>query len=183
MPGQLAPTSLILLISALSLACIATQPADGGKTAEARPGFSTYTDPTHGFSISFPKGFVVRPQDVSKLVRSSPALVASVFFMNPTMATGDQAGPPDLEVRVYRANGADSVKSWLVSVRFATSEGLAAAKPFRNASVAGLEVCRSPMLAPNCSIYVLRDDRVYQLTPLSIEGTAMIETFALPPGS
>ena len=62
-----------------------------------------YVDATSGFRISYPQGFVIKPQDVSKLAQFTPTPITSIFFMNPTMAKGDLAGiePPDLEVRVY----------------------------------------------------------------------------------
>jgi hypothetical protein len=149
----------------------------------AAAGWTAYVDPTYGFSISYPSGFVVQPQDVSKLAQFTPTPVASIFFMNPTMATGALAGiePPDLEVRVYQAGAVDSLKSWLVSVGFAAVDSGAIVQPYRHASVSGLKVCQSTMIAPGCSVYVLRSGRVYQLTPISREGEAMIETFALLP--
>lgn len=146
-------------------------------------GWSDYVDPTYGFSIGYPKGFVVRPQDVSKLAQFTPTPLASIFFMNPTMAAGDLSGiePPDLQVRVYQAGAMDSLKSWLVSVGFVSNDSGTVTQAYRNASVSGLKVCQSTMIAPGCSVYVLRSGRVYQLTPISLEGEAMIETFALLP--
>lgn len=147
-------------------------------------GLTAYVDPTYGFRIGHPNGFVVQPQDSAKFAQFTPTPVASIFFMNPTIAAGVRAGiePPDLEVRVYQAGAVDSLKSWLVSVGFASSSDSGAdAQPYRNASVSGLKVCQSTMIAPGCSVYVLRSGRVYQLTPFSLEGEAMIETFALLP--
>ncbi len=156
-------------------------PSRGSPVSSA--GWSTYADPTQGFSIGYPKDFVVQSRDVSKLARVTPMLLASILFMNPTMAAGKLAGsePPDLEVRVYRAEGAASLTSWLVSVGLASSDMVTAGQPFRNASVDGLEVCQSTMIAPGCSVYILRNGRAYQLTSISLEGETMIETFALPP--
>jgi hypothetical protein len=142
-------------------------------------GWVTYINSAAGFSITYPKGFVVQPQDVSKFAQFTPTPVTSIFFMNPTMAAGALAGiePPDLEVRVYRAGAADSLRSWLVSAGFA-SVGSSAVQPYQNASVSGLEVCQATLIAPGCSVYVLHSGRVYQLTPMSREGEAMSETFA-----
>jgi hypothetical protein len=144
-------------------------------------GWTAYVDPTHGFRINYPNGFVVQPQDISKLAHFTPTPVASIFFMNPTMAAGDLAGiePPDLEVRVYQAGAVDSLESWLVSVGFASASSGVFVRPYRNASVSGLKVCQSTLIAPSCAVYVLHSGRVYQLTPISLEGEAMIETFAL----
>jgi hypothetical protein len=101
--------------------------------------------------------------------------------MNPTMAAGALAGiePPDLEVRVYQTGTTDSLQSWLASVGLASVDSGAAIQPYRNASVSGLRVCQSTMIAPGCSVYVLHNSRVYQLTPISREGKTMIETFTL----
>jgi len=144
-------------------------------------GCSTYVNVAHGFSIGYPQSFFVQPQEVSKLSRFTPTPVASMFFMNPTMASGALAGiePPDPEVRVYRAEAADSLKNWLFSGGIASSAGSAGYQPYRSASVDGLKVCHSTLIAPGCSVYVLHSGRVYQLMPVSREGEAMIGTFAL----
>ena len=97
------------------------------------------------------------------------------------MAAGDFAGiePPDLAVRVYRAEAVDSLQGWLASVGLVSAEDGAVTPPYRNTSISGLKVCRATMIAPGCSVYVLGSGRVYQLTPISVEGEAMIKTFAL----
>ena len=142
-----------------------------------------YVNPTYDFSISYPNGFVIQSQDVSKLSQLTPTPVASIFFMNPTMAAGDMAGiePPDLEVRVYQTEAVDSLKSWLVSVGFATIDNRDVIQHYHNANVNGLRVCQSTLIAPGCSVYVLGSGRVYQLSPISLEGEAMIKTFVLLP--
>lgn len=205
MSRHLLSISLALAISSIGLAttsgCVGRKATDdraaspsqqpAGTTpnaGEATPGpestlshhGATYTDPTYGFSIDYPKDFVLQVQDVSKLPRFTPAPLASIFFMNPTMAAGGLAGiePPDLEVRVYRAEAVDSLKSWLISAHLASSEGITSAPPFRNTSSRGLRVCQSTMIAPGCSVYVLHGNRVYQLTAISLEGEAMVETFS-----
>jgi hypothetical protein len=140
-------------------------------------GWIAHVDPKNGFSISYPKGFVVKPQEVAKLAQFTPRPVASIFFMNPTMAAGALAGvePPDLEVRVYQAGAAKSLTSWLAAVGFTSGANV---QPYRNANVSGQKVCQSTLIAPGCSVYILRSGRVYQLTPISMEGEAMMETFA-----
>ena len=95
------------------------------------------------------------------------------------MAKGALAGiePPDMELRVYQAGTVNSLKSWLTSVGFLNSGS--AAQPYRNTNVSGVKLCQSTLIAPGCFVYVLHDGRVYQLTPISREGEAMLETFAL----
>lgn len=82
-------------------------------------------------------------------------------------------------MRVYRAEAVDSLQGWLASVGLASAGDGAVARPYRNANISGLKVCRATMIAPGCSVYVQGSGRVYQLTPISVEGEAMIETFAL----
>jgi hypothetical protein len=157
--------------------------ADGGRIAPA--GWSRYVDRTHGFSVAYPRGFVARTQDVSRFAAFRPAPVASVFFMNPTMAAGALAGiePPDLEVRVYRAGATASLEPWLRSADLLSAGDRAVARHHPGAGVGALEVCRATMIAPGCSVYILHGHRVYQLTPISLEGQAMLDTFTLLSGA
>jgi len=158
--------------------------AGGGPAGSGRPPVTGdrrhFTDASLGFRIGHPVGFVVRSQDVSRLA-FQPRPLASIFFMNPTMAAGDLAGiePPDLQLRVYRAEGAPSLAAWLAAAGFLPAGGRSAAKSVGRGGVDGLEVCAATLVAPGCSIYVLGRGRVYQLTPISREGEAMIETFEL----
>jgi hypothetical protein len=99
--------------------------------------------------------------------------------MNPIMAAGDLAGiePPDLEVRVYQVGVVNSLRSWLLSVEFISTDNSAVPQTYRNSNVTGLKVCQSTMLAPGCSVYVLQGNYVYQLTPISVEGEKIMDTF------
>jgi hypothetical protein len=194
--GQQAGMELNIVKAApMSKAELANQPQGQsepgvGKTGEQKStpillvslaGWTAYVDPIYGFRINYPNGFIVQPQDVSKLAQFTPTPVASIFFMNPIMAAGDLAGiePPDLQVRVYQAGAVDSLENWLNSVGFASASSGVFVHPYQNASVSGLKVCQSAEIAPSCAVYVLGSGRVYQLTPISLEGEAMIETFAL----
>ncbi len=143
----------------------------------------TYVDPHHRFSVAYPKDFVIKPQDVAKLAGSIPTPLASIYFMNPTMATGDLAEiePPDLEVRVYRSAAVDTLDRWLDSAGLGSIDSGATREPYRRAGVSGLRVCQATLLAPGCSVYILHRDRVYQLTPISVAGEAIVKTFALLP--
>jgi hypothetical protein len=181
-------TFLAFMMSVIGLATTAGESV-AGATGQQPPrpglpvlpaGWTAYVDPTFGFRIGYPSGFVVQPQDVSKFAQFTPPPVASIFFMNPTMATGALAGiePPDLAVRIYHTGALDSLERWLASVGFTSVESGAVVQPFRNASSSGLKVCQSTLMAPGCAVYVLHSGRVYQLTPLSQEGEAMMATFA-----
>lgn len=146
-------------------------------------GSKTYIDRLYGFSVKHPDGFVVRPQDPSRLGGFSPTPIVSIHFMNPTMAKGALAGmePPDLDVRVYRAGAASSLENWLASTGFASKGGGTDVRPYRNANLSGLKVCQTTMIAPGCSYYFLFGGRVYALTPATVEGEAMLESFSPAP--
>jgi len=154
----------------------------GGASPPPTAGWTAFVDAAHGFRIEHPKGFVVRGQDVSG-TPLQPVPKAAIFIMNPTMASGDLAGiePPDLAVRVYRADGVASAAGWLAAAGRAHAGEGAVTRPYRHRSVEGIEVCAATLLAPGCSIYVLGGGRMYQLTPISLEGEAMVKTFALLP--
>lgn len=142
-------------------------------------GWRRFVDSSHGFSLCLPNGFVTQPKDVSRLSQFTPSPVASIFFMNPTVARGDQSGiePPDLEVRVYQVVGVvDSLKRWLGTAGFLDSGSFA--QPYGNN---GQKICKSTMIFPNCFIYFLNKARVYQLTPFTQAGESIIETFLLLP--
>jgi hypothetical protein len=72
-----------------------------------------------------------------------------------------------------------SLAEWLTAVGFA-SKG-AELHSYHTGEVGGVKLCHTTLLAPGCSVYVLHDGCVYQLTPGSREGERMIETFVLMP--
>lgn len=160
---------------------VGAQPPDSVPVLPA--GVTTHVDPIRGFSIDHPGGFLVLPQEASRLSQFHPAPVASIFFTTPIPGAGDRGGmdPPDLEVRVYAAGAALSLESWLASVGFTSAEGGTSTEPCRSARAVGLKVCQSTMIFPGCSCFFLRGGSVFQLTPASLEGEAMVETFTLLP--
>ena len=103
--------------------------------------------------------------------------------MNPTMAKGDLA---ESSRRTWTygfiqvGQGIPWRTGW-IQLLLPPSNAEPSPQPYQNGRVSGLKVCQATMIAPGCSVYVLRGDRVYQLTPMSVEGEAMIETFALLP--
>jgi hypothetical protein len=143
-------------------------------------GWTTYIDPEYRFRVDHPDRFVVRRRKTSELSQFNPAPAASVFIMNPQMAAGALAGiePPDLEIRVYRADTPQSLTSWLADVGFAFGDSGAVVTPYRTSIADGLKVCPSTMIAPGCSVYLSSHGLVYQLTPASREGENMSRRFA-----
>jgi hypothetical protein len=142
-----------------------------------------YADSAYKFSVSYPADFVSRPQPAEKLAQLTPKPVASFSFLNPVSASSDVADlePADLEVRVYDVEKLASLDSWLTSNGLLPADGSVAPKPFQTANVSGVQVCASTMIAPGCSYFVIVSGRVYQLTPATLAGEAMVKTFALVP--
>jgi len=144
-----------------------------------------FADHDYRFRLVRPPRFTVRRRTSTELHDFSPAPAAAVFFMNPNMASGDLAGiePPDLEVRVYRAQGRGSLKSWLAQNDVAYGDTGVRVSAYREGSVNGLEVCQSTLIAPGCSVYVRDGDRVYQLRAATRDGERMLATFLPLPRS
>ena len=158
---------------------------DSGAQVEDRQPLSgaivTYADDTYKFSVEYPSEFVFRTQPIDKLVQLTPKPDSSFIFMDPVTASSDivDLELADLEIRVFVTGQISSLDSWL------SSNGLwdntVELKPFKTANVSGVEVCASTMIAPGCSYFVIGSDWVYQLTPATLEGENMINTFMLLP--
>jgi hypothetical protein len=120
-------------------------------------------------------------QPAEHLAQFTPMPSAALRVMSPVIAASDLGDrePADLEIRVYEVGQIASLERWL------TSNGLLSAgdtvQPFQAANVSGVEVCASTMLAPGCSYFVLGSTWIYQLTPATQEGEAMMDTFMLLP--
>jgi hypothetical protein len=99
--------------------------------------------------------------------------------MNPKIASSDivDLEPADLEIRVFETGPPTPLESWLTSNHLMSTGDKV--QPFDTANISGVQVCASPALAPGCSYFILDNARVYQLTPATQEGEAMIETFML----
>jgi len=141
----------------------------------------SYADSTYTFRVQYPGDFVFRTQSAEKVGQLTPRPTASFIFMNPVTAASDlgELEPADLEIRVYEVGQIASLENWLTSNTLLSAGDTV--QPFQAANVSGVEVCASTMLAPGCSYFVLGRDKIYQLTPATQEGDAIIDTFALLP--
>jgi hypothetical protein len=142
-----------------------------------------YADSTFKFSVSYPADFVFRAQPMEKLANLKPKPEAAFIIMNPVTASSDivDLEPADLEIRVYGVGQITSLESWLTSDGLLPVDGSVPLRPFHTAHISGVEVCASTLIAPGCSYFVLGKGWVYQLTPATLEGEAMIDTFMLIP--
>lgn len=144
-------------------------------------GWVDYVDTVNSFKISYPNDYVAQSQDNATLAQFEPKPIASIFIMNPDMARGELAGiePPDLSVRVFKdasVNSVDSLLAWLRTTGLSSLEG-DSIKSYQNGNVNGVNICFSTLLAPGCSVFVIDNGFIYQLTALGSEGEAMIDSF------
>lgn len=170
-----------------------SEPGAGGASggSETEPGAQgeqpgtrvVYTDRTYKFEVDSPADFVFHTQPAEKLAQLDPMPDASFSFMNPVTAASDLADlePADLEIRVYVAGQIASLESWLTSVGLLPADGTIPLQPFQTANVSGVQMCASTMIAPGCSYFVYGSGWVYQLTPATLEGETMVNTFKLIP--
>jgi hypothetical protein len=149
---------------------------------QSQPEKLTFTDNTYKFSLCYPADFVFRSQPPEKLANLKPKPDASLIIMNPVTAASESVDlePADLEIRVY-SMGQRSLESWLTSNGLLPASGTITVKTFQAANVAGVELCDSTQTAFGCSYFVLGDGWIYQLTPATVEGETMIDTFMLLP--
>jgi hypothetical protein len=164
--------------------------APGPSAGQSRPGQSApaggtavYTDSAYQFAVNHPADFVLRALPADELAQFSPTPDAVFTFMNPVTAASDIAEyePADLELRVYALNQGATLNDWLVATGLLSIENLALLKPFQAADTTGVELCASTMIAPGCSYFFVGNGRVYRLTPATLDGEAMLNTFRLNP--
>jgi hypothetical protein len=141
----------------------------------------TYTDDQFKFSVEYPADYVIRAQPESKLQAFSPVPKAAYRFLSPALAASQAPDEPgDLTIQIYAADGEATLQDWLKTNGLAPADG-AALPEFKTPNATGVEVCSSSMLGPGCAYYFLGTGWVYQLTPASQVGEAMIQTFKMMP--
>jgi len=159
------------------------QSQPGGEAVEVLPpgGWLTYSGENFGFTIAYPPDYVVRSMDAQTAAQFQPQPEAVVDFLEPTKANSDVAELeiPDLSVRVFALPAGGTLESWLDSTGLGSVATGATLNAYQNSGLAGLQVCASTDIAPSCSVYFLGSGRIYQLTPSSQAGEAMLQTFTL----
>jgi hypothetical protein len=149
--------------------------------AETIPALNlVYTDTTNKFSVGYPSTFAVRTRSADQLNVFNPMPASAILFMNPSAALSQVPDEPgDLEIRVFYPIEIPAINDWLKSVGLTTSNEKNLMYNTDNAS--GVKVCRSDMLAPNCSYFFYGNNRVYQLISMTQTGDAMLNTFKILP--
>lgn len=138
-----------------------------------------YTDATSGFQIQHPDRYVINTRPRDDLASLMPAPKAAIQFMKASLAASDNPAleAADLEIRVYDAGPDSSLAAWLASNNIVPADAGVPLKEVKLGHTAASELCASTMIAPGCMYFVLANQRVYQLTPASLEGEAMLQTF------
>ena len=133
------------------------------------------------FSLDYPPGFIAESKSAAALSKLVPSPMAAFVFLSPELASSDtpELEPPDLDLRVFETKGAGSLEDWLKSVGLLNDS--VSAKEFQADKTSGLEVCSSTMVFPGCSYFFFGNGWAYQLTPASLVGEEMINTFSLHP--
>jgi hypothetical protein len=163
-----------ILIASLAAACGSDGEADGSSDVTAR------RESTYRFEIAYPTGFEFRAQPADKLANLRPRPEAA-FLIGKTTSAPDDLEPPDLDVRVYGVERGASLRTWLESNGLLPAGRSDLAKPFETSHVSGLEVCAATMLAPGCSYFVLGHGWIYQLTPATVQGERIVDSFRVRP--
>lgn len=174
----------LLFLAVLCLADFKAQDVAQGKQNAMNPvntkEWKTYSDTHRQFRINYPREFVFRQRKATELDEFVPTPETVIYFMSPSMASGDLAGiePPDLEIRIYPVNiSGYSLEQWLRATGFAYGKSGTTVRRFQSTHVDGLEVCSTTMIAPGCSMYVMGINLIFQLTPASEIGQMILETF------
>ena len=69
------------------------------------------------------------------------------------------------------------MRKWLKANRLLPSGGSSRVEVFETGNVSGLEVCDQTLIGPGCSYYFRKAGWIYQLTPASLAGERIVQTF------
>ncbi|HQU98730.1 MAG TPA: hypothetical protein PLV19_03790 [Nitrosomonas sp.] len=158
-----------------------TQEKNDASNIQSAKNWKIYNDSQRQFKLSYPSDFVAVERKQHELNKFTPSPQFAIIFMNDMMASSQFAGiePADLEIKAYRLSTQQTLNEWLESTGFAHGESGSKIRHFPTKHIHGLEVCGSTMAAPGCSVYVVNANFIFQLTPASQSGEAMMESFEL----
>ena len=176
---------LVLAVAALTfIAC--SRPAGSSTEQSEHDGlhrWRMYEDKTYGFSIKYPRQFVILPERDSQ--EEAPAgLLHRVRFQDRQVASWQTADlePPQFMIEVFKAESLVSLRDWLRAAQWVASDDTV--EPFEvEGAREGLRVRQMQQLAPNDFYYVATERYVFRLTPLGEHGPRMLSTFRLQTGT
>ncbi|HYG80668.1 MAG TPA: hypothetical protein VD861_09790 [Pyrinomonadaceae bacterium] len=173
--------TLVLAAAALALAVFPREARPSGQQGETEgtAGWGTYDDKKYGFSIKYPRSFVILHRR-TRAAGDRPSPVQRVHFQSKAMASGPLADmePPQFAVEVFKREGGGALRE-LVEAAGWVEEG-DAVEPFElEGAKGGLRVRGMKMIAPNEFYYFATEDYLFRLTPLGEYGPRMLASFKL----
>ena len=177
----------LLLVMALAVLTFGAYPrqawSSGGRmVSDWGPKWRMYEDKTYGFSIKYPRQFVILPEK-GEHGDAPVSRVHRVRFQDRKVASWQTADlePPQFMIEVFKTDGAAPLKDWLQSAQWIGQSDTI--EPFEvEGARDGLRVRLMQQLAPNEFYYVATEKYVFRLTPLGPHGPEMLATFRLKPG-
>jgi hypothetical protein len=157
-------------------------PSGGLTSGDRGSKWRMYVDKNYGFSIKYPRQFVILPEKGGQAEVPFGRL-HRVRFQDKKVASWQTADlePPQFMIEVFGAGGADSLTDWLQSAQWVGPGD--AVEPFEiEGAREGLRVRLMQQLAPNEFYYVATEKYVFRLTPLGVHGPDMLASFRLKAG-
>ncbi len=144
-----------------------------------KAGWQTYTDTAYGFSIQYPKEYVILAEATLPTPTRPPA-VQRVRFQDRQIAAGQFAElqPAMFSIDVFERRPAVALGDWLRSDDVLLAGASVTPVQIEGAQEA-LRVALRQQLAPNEFVYVSTARYVYRLTPLGQHGEVMLASFRL----
>jgi hypothetical protein len=142
-------------------------------------GWQMHSDPTYGFAVEYPKGYVIL-KEVTLPTPTQPPAVQRVRFQRKDIAAGQFADlePPGLTIQVFARPSGRSLRDWLDSFGLLPPGSKISAVQLPGARE-GVRVALRQQLAPNEFLYFATDRYVYGLIPFGPEGLKMLTSFRL----
>ncbi|MBH0202822.1 MAG: hypothetical protein HP496_11140 [Nitrospira sp.] len=142
-------------------------------------GWHMHTDPTYGFAVDYPKGYVILKERTLPTPTQPPA-VQRVRIQLKDIAAGHFADlePPALTIHVFSRSSGRSLREWLDSFGLLPLGCEMTAVPLAGARE-GVRVSLRQQLAPNEFFYFATDRFVYGLIPFGHESANMLRSFRL----
>ena len=173
--------TFILAAAALAFAASPRQarPSVAQSETEGTAGWRTYNDKNYGFSIKYPRSFVILPRR-PRAAGDRPSLVQRVHFQSKGLVSGPLADlePPQFAVEVFKREGVGTLRELVEAAGWV--EAGDAVEPFDlEGARGGLRVRGMKMVAPNEFYYFATEAHLFRLTPLGEYGPRMLASFKL----
>jgi hypothetical protein len=155
----------------------ASRPAPAEQTARWR----LYQNKTHGFSIKYPREYVILREPTSgPETHVKPEALVRVRFQDRKVLSYETAElePPQFSLSVFEDPAARPLRRWLEDTTL-LSAGDAVEQVRLEGAAEGLRVRSPRLMAPNEFYYYRAGQRIFLLVPLGQHSEAMLSTFRI----